>query len=56
MLIMFTEEQEKYLTPVFGNGWNCVVKDTPKKILKFFRALNQAVREYSSEPEPIHFI
>lgn len=56
MLFSFTREQEKYLIPVLGNGWNCIVKNTPPEIVRSFKEFNEICAENFDEPEIIHFI
>ena len=56
MLFMLSKEQEKYLVPILGNGWNCIVEKTPPEIIKTFKELNALVSKMSDEPEPIHFV
>lgn len=56
MLFSFTREQEKYLIPVLGNGWICIVENTPSEMVKFFKEFNRLCKETFAEPEIIHFI
>ena len=56
MLFSFTREQEKYLIPVVGNGWNCIEKETPPEMVKFFKEFNKLCKDMFAEPEKIHFI